>query len=106
MAAVHHRWKARTHALLVAKVIWTDKALAGLTSIIDWISADRPRAAVRIADKIMRAGDSLDQFSERGRTISRDRRELIVMAPYLIRYRVEGARVTILEVRHAARKPE
>jgi plasmid stabilization system protein ParE len=90
----------------VAKVIWTDKALAGLTAIVDWISKDRPRAAIRIAEKIMRAGDSLDRFPERGRAISRDRRELIVMAPYLIRYRVETSRVTILEVRHAARNPD
>lgn len=89
----------------MAKVIWTDKALAGLTTIVDWISKDRPRAAIRIADKIMRAGDSLDHFPERGRILSRDRRELIVMAPYLIRYRVEGDRVIILEVRHAAREP-
>lgn len=90
----------------MAQVIWTDKALAGVTTIVAWISNDSPRAAARVADKLMDAGDSLDQFPERGRPISADRRELIVMAPYLIRYRVEHDQVTILEVRHAARKPD
>ncbi len=90
----------------MAKVIWTDKALAGFTAIIGRISKDSPRTAIRVADRLLRAGDRLDHFPERGRPISLDRRELIVMAPYLIRYRVDGDRVIILEVRHAARRPE
>ncbi len=90
----------------MAKVAWTDQAIADVVNIVAWISAERPRVAVRIAEKLFRAGYSLDQFPERGRTTSLGRRELIVMAPYLIRYRVEGAHVIILEVRHAARKPD
>lgn len=90
----------------MAKVVWTDQAIADVVHIVAWISAERPRVAVRIAEKLFRAGYSLDQFPERGRTTSLGRRELIVMAPYLIRYRVENDQVTILEVRHAARKPE
>lgn len=54
----------------------------------------------------MRAGDSLDQFPGRGRLVPHDRRELVALPNYLIRYRVEDDRVTILEVRHSAREPE
>ena len=90
----------------MAKVIWTDQAIADVIEIVDWISADKPGAGARVAEKLRKAGYSLDQFPERGRSISQGRREMVVMPPYLIRYRVEGARVTILEVRHAARKPD
>jgi plasmid stabilization system protein ParE len=90
----------------VAKVIWTDQAIADVVEIVEWISADKPNAAARVAETLMHAGDSLDQFSGRGRPIPHDRRELIALPSYLIRYRVEDDRVTILEVRHGARRPE
>lgn len=90
----------------MAKVVWTDQAIADVVEIVAWISAERPGVAVRIAEKLFRAGYSLDRFPERGRTTSLGRRELIVMAPYLIRYRVESDQVTILEVRHVARTPD
>lgn len=90
----------------MAKVIWTDQAIADVVEIVAWISTDKPNAAARVAETLMLAGDSLDQFPGRGRLIPHGRRELIALPSYLIRYRVENDRVTILEVRHAAREPE
>lgn len=89
----------------MAKVVWTDQAIGDVVEIVEWISADKPNAAARVAETLMRAGDSLDQFPGRGRLIPHDRRELIALPNYLIRYRIENDRVTILEVRHAAREP-
>lgn len=63
-------------------------------------------AADRLADKLFRAGNALDQKPDRGRPIAGDRRELTHVRPYLIRYRVRAGTVEILAVRHQARKPE
>lgn len=90
----------------MAKVVWTDQAIGDVVEIVEWISADKPNAAARVAETLMRAGNTLDQFPGRGRLIPHDRRELIALPNYLIRYRVENDQVTILEVRHAARSPE
>jgi len=38
--------------------------------------------------------------------ISHGRRELTIVWPYLLRYRVDGDRVIVLEVRHGAREPD
>lgn len=90
----------------MASVTWTFQALSDLDDIRAWIAPDRPRAAQRMETRLRAAAASLDRRPNRGRPISDGRRELVHVRPYLIRYRVEGARVIILEVRHAARKPD
>lgn len=70
------------------------------------IAIDNPHAARRIFLSLLKAAESLNLLPSRGRPISRGRRELTHLQPYLIRYRVEDDRVTILEVRHGARAPE
>lgn len=77
-----------------------------LEDIRAWIAAERPMAATRIRDRLWAAAEKLDLHPERGRPISMGRRELVHVAPYLIRYRVEDDRVFILEVRQGARKPD
>jgi toxin ParE1/3/4 len=90
----------------MAEVVWTDRALTDFETIIAYIvRQSRPLAAQRLGHRLLAAGDSLANAPERGRPIKRDRRELIVIAPYLLRYRIEGERVFILEVRHGARRP-
>lgn len=106
MAAVDHRRQARTAPLLLAKVIWTDKAIADVVRIVDDIAAERPKAAARLAGNLMKAGAGLDLFPRRGRAIAGGRRELTTVPPYLIRYRITGRAVEILQVRHGAREPD
>ena len=48
-----------------------------------------------MASRILAAADSLADFAERGRSTGRDRRELAITPPYLIRYRVRGDLVQI-----------
>lgn len=50
------------------------------------------------------AANSLSEHPERGREMSRGLRELTVVHPYLIRYRIRDDTVTILRVRHGARQ--
>lgn len=60
---------------------------------------------MQMAQQIKTVAYSLVEDSARGRRISQNRRELTVVYPYLIRYRIKGDTVTILEVRHGARRP-
>ena len=95
-----------THTIFVAEVVWSDRALADFEAIVAYIVRQaRPLAAQRLGQKLLNAGDSLADAPGRGRAIKRGRRELTIVAPYLIRYRIEAERVIILEVRHTARRP-
>jgi len=58
-----------------------------------------------MARRLLGAGSALDQQPHRGRSIGKGRRELTTIPPYLIRYRIDGTTITILEVRHGARRP-
>jgi plasmid stabilization system protein ParE len=50
--------------------------------------------------------DSLAEFPHRGRTAEDGRREMTIVRPYVLRYRVEGETVVILRIRHGARDEE
>jgi toxin ParE1/3/4 len=86
-----------SYPILVAEVVWTDRALANVGAIATYIAEFNPIAAQRMAVRLIAAGDALQTSPDRGRTIARGRRELTIVPPYLIRYRVAGDRVTILE---------
>lgn len=89
----------------MAKVVWTDRAFADVEAIVAYIiSQSKPLAAQRFGQKLVAVGDSLESHSDRGRAISRGRREITVITPYLLRYRIVGDQVFILEVRHGARR--
>lgn len=59
--------------------------------------------ARRLADKLITLADSLAEFSERGRDAGGGMREMTIVWPYILRYRVEGDTVFILRIRHGAR---
>jgi toxin ParE1/3/4 len=85
-------------------VVWRAKALADAGRIVRYISADNPVAAKRVGRELLLAADSLTMFPRRGRPGRlAGTRELVVMPPYLIVYRISGTdAVTILRVWHAA----
>jgi len=89
----------------VAEVIWTDRAFADIEAIVAYISSQsKPLAAQRLGQKLLAIGESLRDHPDRGRPISHSRREIAFVTPYLVRYRIKGDRVFIMEVRHAARR--
>jgi toxin ParE1/3/4 len=59
-----------------------------------------------MAERLTALANSLADFPERGRDAGKGRRELTVLPPYILRYRVEAERVIILRVRHGARQEE
>jgi plasmid stabilization system protein ParE len=66
----------------------------------------KPLAAQRLAGRLKSTAASLAEMPGRGRQIRGGRRELTNVAPYLIRYRINGDRVEILTIRHGARRPD
>lgn len=86
-------------------MIWAPSALQEIVEIYGYIARDNPSAARGIADALLKAGDSLETFPRRGRPVEDNLRELVVVFSYVIRYEISGDAVTILRVRHGARRP-
>jgi toxin ParE1/3/4 len=74
-----------------------------LRAVEAYIRQFSPLASRRFALRLFNTGMALADQAECGRPISRGRRELTIIAPYLIRYRVREGRVEILSIRHGAR---
>ncbi len=58
-----------------------------------------------MAARLRGAGESLQSQPERGRLSGGGYRELTIVAPYIVRYRVTGREVIIVRIRHGARRP-
>ena len=87
-------------------VVWTLAALVDLKDIRRYIGAFNPQAAQRIAARLISVSSSLVDLPDRGRPVlGTDLREVTVVPPYIIRYRVAGDLVLILRVRHGRRRP-
>lgn len=85
------------------RIVWTDEAVSNLEAIATYISAFNPAAAARLARKLVALADNLTEFSERGRDAGGGMREMTIVWPYILRYRVEDDAVFILRIRHGAR---
>lgn len=85
-------------------VRWSDAATAEFDAIIDYVLLRNETAALRLARRLLAAGDNLAQFPRRAVSIGDGLHQYSLVYPYLIRYRVEDEVVTILSVRHGARR--
>lgn len=86
------------------KIVWTDEAIAHLEAIVTYVSAYDLAAAEKLGRRLIELADSLAEFPNRGRDTGDGRREMTIVPPYVLRYRVDGARVIILRIRHGARE--
>ena len=89
----------------MAEVGWSENALADIQAISDHLSADNPRAAGELVDRLFKATDLLQQFPFSGRRLRGGLRELTTVHPYLIRFEPGSDLVRVVEVRHGARRP-
>jgi addiction module RelE/StbE family toxin len=87
-------------------IVWTEEAISHLEAIVAYIAAFNPAAADRLGGRLIEAANSLAEFSDRSREASGGAREMTIVWPYVMRYRVEAERVVILRVRHGARATE
>jgi len=82
-------------------VVFSPEALADLTEIRSYIGDRSPAAASRIAIQLVAACDHLEHLPERGRPgIVAGTRELPVIWPYVIVYRITSDAVEIIRVWH------
>ena len=88
----------------MAEVVWTREALTQLDLIRAYIGQFDPAAAGRLTSRLLKAGDSLRDFPNRGRPIEDGLRELPTVAPYVIQYEVDGLRISILGVWHGSQR--
>jgi toxin ParE1/3/4 len=88
-------------------VRWTEAAVRDLEEMHAFIARaqNRPEVADRTVDSIMNAVETAARFPESGRAGTRvkDTRELI-LAPWLVIYRIRHEAVEVLSVIHGSRK--
>ncbi len=86
----------------MAKVIWTEPALAQLDAILEIIALDRLEAARGVARRVFATTDRLASFSRLGRTIPefphKSYRQ-IWAKPCWIYYRIDDEQLFVLHVR-------
>lgn len=89
------------------RIAWTRKALQHLAAIQGYIEQDKPEAARHLATRIRSTVAYLAEHPHLGRPGRKPgTRELIIAGtPYIVPYRVQGDRVTILAVLHGAQRP-
>lgn len=88
------------------KIVWTDEAVEHLEAIVTYVSVYDPAAAERLGRRLIELADSLGEYPHRGRDAGDGRREMTIVWPYVLRYRVERDNVYILRIRHGARGDE
>lgn len=92
----------------MAALIWSEKSLADIEDIYDYIAADSPFYARHQVEKIVASVERLAEFPESGRTLPEfirlPYREVIV-DPYRVIYRYDptGNQVIIVAVVHGRR---
>ncbi len=86
-------------------VRFSQQALRDLVDIQRYVACDRPMAAIRLGQRLVLACDSLNEFPHRARMgIIPGTRELTVVRPYVIAYRVlPDGDVGIIGIWHGAR---
>lgn len=86
-------------------VRWTPSAVADPESISDYISEDKPEAALETVRRIFARIEELSRFPLLGRKGQEpDTRELILAPlPYIVAYRAGKEVIEILRIRHGAR---
>jgi toxin ParE1/3/4 len=86
-------------------VIWSPTALRQIGQIYAYLAEFNLQAAQDIAQQLPEAGDSLASFPRRGRCVrGTELREWPLVRPYIIRYRIAGEVVRILQVRHGRQR--
>ena len=72
--------RRETCTRLVVQVVWTRGATSELRAIRAYIAEFSPLAAQRLAARLINAARSLEGMPDRGRALSRGRRELTLIA--------------------------
>lgn len=92
------------------RIDWSQRAIADLEALHDYIARDSPIYAGRFVTRIVRATEPLADFPELGRRVleepeQENLRELVVQF-YRVIYRIETERILIATLLHGSRDVE
>jgi len=85
-------------------VIWEEKALFDIAQLRDYIALDKPKAAQRMALRVVQAGFDLGSRPDAGRPgrVYGTRPVVLTGTPYLIVFTVLNGQIRILALMHGA----
>jgi len=86
------------------RVVWTESAQTDIARQVEYVAAFNPHAAAHLLRSLRTAGNSLSTFPRRGRSRPEGTRELAVVYPFVLVYRVDDDVVTVLRVWHGAQE--
>jgi len=88
------------------RVVWSIRAVRHLAQLRDFIAADNPDAAQRVAESILSSVELLASLPGLGRPgrVAGTRELVVPDTPYLVPYRVKGERVELLAIFHGRQK--
>jgi plasmid stabilization system protein ParE len=84
-------------------VTWSARALSDVAGIFAYVAAQSEEAAVRTADRLVKAAGDLARFPHAGRASRLGGRRELVVAPYVLLYRLRKDEVQIVTVEHGVR---
>ena len=90
------------------EVVWSALARTRLREIRAYVAQDKPKAAERLAIRIVAVVEALrnNPYLGRGGAEPAIRELVIGGTPYIVLYRVQGQRVTISTIWHGAQRRE
>jgi toxin ParE1/3/4 len=90
------------------EIVWSALARSRLREIRAFVARDKPEAAERLATRIVAMVEALRNHPRLGRVGAEPGiRELVIgSTPYIVLYKVEGQRITISTIWHAAQRRE
>ncbi len=88
------------------RIKWTKKALDNLDTAVEFIAADNPAAAKKVAQTIQNSVQLLAEQPGIGRPgrVTGTRELVVVGLPYIIPYLEQEGRIVILRIMHASMK--
>lgn len=91
----------------MARLIWTEPALADLESIADYIALDKPDAATRYVKQVFTAVERLVRFPKSGAVVPEIPHlpyRQVVVTPCRIFYRLEGTDILVVFVKRGEQR--
>ena len=88
------------------KIVWSRRAVGHLAALREYIAAESPAAAARTARRILDSVALLATQPQMGRPgrVPGTREWVVPRTPYIVPYRVRGARLELIAVFHGKQK--
>ncbi|MDI2111722.1 type II toxin-antitoxin system RelE/ParE family toxin [Commensalibacter nepenthis] len=88
------------------KIMWLKRAINQQQEAIDYIAQQNPYSALNILDRVIKATELLENYTQMGRNGRvKGTRELVIdKTPFILVYRIQNDRIEILNFLHYAQQ--